>query len=170
MRCLQCDGQTKVRPGPVRYEGAGLAHVYLDGLEVRECAECGDVLVRIPRVEELHRRLAEGVATKEQRLSPDEIRFLRKYLGLSGQDLARRLKVRPETVSRWEHGKQSLRESVELALRLLALVEEPRATYAGEEVDRFATRESEPVSFLVQATSTSWSVPRVQPTEVATQA
>jgi len=36
------------------------------------------------------------------RLTPNEIRFLRKWLGWSGVDFAKHMGVTPETVSRWE--------------------------------------------------------------------
>ncbi len=46
-----------------------------------------------------------------------EVRVFRKLLGLSGVEFARKLQVTPETVSRWENGKESLKPHTEKVLR-----------------------------------------------------
>jgi DNA-binding transcriptional regulator YiaG len=53
-------------------------------------------------MEQLHTTLAQAVATKKERLTPKEIRFLRTYLGYSSADFARKLGISLPTVSRWE--------------------------------------------------------------------
>jgi DNA-binding transcriptional regulator YiaG len=46
-----------------------------------------------------------------------EIKALREAAGLSQQDLAERLGVAVETVSRWENGRLGFRKMSELALK-----------------------------------------------------
>jgi DNA-binding transcriptional regulator YiaG len=65
------------------------------------CTACGDEIIAPPS-KELRRIIANGLAEKTERLLPEEIRFLRNWLGLSSVGMARRMGVRPETVSRWE--------------------------------------------------------------------
>jgi len=85
-----------------RWDASGLSNVVLIDVEVRRCPACGEHTVVIPRIEELHRTLAMAVISRPGRLAPQEIRFLRKWLGWSGQDFARHFGVTPTTVSRWE--------------------------------------------------------------------
>src|SRR5262249_13942609 len=54
------------------------------------------------------RRPGEALARQRARLRPEEVRFLRKYLSLSGPDFARIMDAAPETVSRWETGRQQM--------------------------------------------------------------
>lgn len=54
-----------------------------------------------------------------QELSGNEIRFLRKALGWSSRELAAKLEVRDETVSRWENEKEPIGATSEKLLRLI---------------------------------------------------
>jgi len=104
-----------------RYLESGLSNVVLHGVTVRRCPRCGFFGVSIPRMTGLHRALALALIGRRERLTPAEIRFLRKSLGWSGVDFARKFHVRPEQVSRWESGTRHVHMSIpsELLLRLL---------------------------------------------------
>jgi putative zinc finger/helix-turn-helix YgiT family protein len=106
---------------PYVYDECGLEGVVLHGIDVHACPSCGEKSVRIPRIQEMHETLARAVARQSRRLRPDEIRFLRKHLGWSGKTFAARLKVTPETVSRWESGVQRMRFTAEALLRLYVI-------------------------------------------------
>jgi len=86
---------------------------------VHRCKDCGAEYVSIPDMEGLHRTLAMMVTNKDGRLTPAEIRFLRKSLGWSGTDFARRFKVTQAAVSRWESetGGHGMSKANELRLR-----------------------------------------------------
>ena len=86
----------------------------------------------IPKIEQLHRVLATAVARKVPRLTPEEVRFLRKYLGWSGGDFAEHMGVAAETVSRWENGSKTMSSAAERLLRLAALSREPASDYSLE--------------------------------------
>ena len=130
MKCLQCGAGMKTARENFRHQALGLSRVTLVGVEVSRCSECGDYEVAIPRLEELHRVLARTVATKSARLVAEEIRFLRKHLGWSGVDFAEHFDVTPQTVSRWENGKQEMSVVAERLLRLCALAREPIEDYS----------------------------------------
>ena len=102
MKCPQCRHEMVRTVENHRYAESGLPNVVLVGVEVRRCPNCGENMVAIPRMEELHRTLAMALIRHTSRLAPSEIRFLRKWLGLSGVDFAKHMGVTPETVSRWE--------------------------------------------------------------------
>lgn len=52
------------------------------------------------------------------KLSGREIKFLRKALGISGKELAKKLNVAKETVSRWENAKEPVGPMAERLLRI----------------------------------------------------
>jgi putative zinc finger/helix-turn-helix YgiT family protein len=143
-KCPKCRAEAvHVTRGPYRYESGGLPHVVLLNIESGRCAECGAELVSIPRIAQLHETIAVAFATKPTRLAPLEARFLRKFLGLSTEDLAARMGVVRETVSRWESPRSDkpIGPTSERLLRLLAVRERPVEEYP---TDRLADIRDEP--------------------------
>lgn len=59
-------------------------------------------------------------------MSPDDVRKLRKRLGLTQEALAELAGVHPMTVSRWERGTIEIREQTGKLLRLLERTETGR--------------------------------------------
>lgn len=121
MKCLECSKEMKVKRVDHRYTECGLSNVVLQKIQVFHCAKCGEEEIVIPSIEELHKLIANLVAQKKQRLAPEEIRFLRSYLGFSGADFARTIGVTPESVSKWENGRESMLAPSEKLLRVLIL-------------------------------------------------
>ena len=103
----------------------------LVGVELRTCPECGEREVAIPRVEMLHRMIARNIIKSQAVLSPEEIRYLRKWLGYSSTDFALVMGVRPETVSRWENTDAAfpMASTADKLLRVLVATREPVDKY-----------------------------------------
>lgn len=112
----------KVSVGEHHYDECGLPYVYLQNVPIAKCKSCGESTVGIPRIEELHRVIAESVALSAPRLGAAEIRFLRTHLGWSGKECADKMGVVPETVSRWENGHSEPELGHERLLRLVVLL------------------------------------------------
>src|SRR5215813_15453270 len=129
MKCPQCRHQMVRSIENHRYTESGLSNVVLVDVEVRRCQNCGEITVSIPRIEELHRTLAMALIRQTGRLAPSEIRFLRKWLGWSGVDFAKRMGTKPETVSRWENGKATMGPQADRLLRLFIAKETPVLEY-----------------------------------------
>lgn len=123
MRCVFCESEMVVRREHHPYKEAGLIGVTLRDLEVSRCGRCGYYRLGVRNPEVLHRAIAEILIRKTARLGGSEIRFLRRCLGLSETDLARRMGVTIETVSRWEHGSSGMRISADRLLRVIAAME-----------------------------------------------
>jgi DNA-binding transcriptional regulator YiaG len=70
----------------------------------------------------LERRAAITVLRDVRSIEGPELRDARKVLGFKQTELAERLAVAPETVSRWETGAQAFDRSVQLAV--LAMLEQ----------------------------------------------
>ncbi len=131
MKCAQCGSTLKSTRDTHRYTESGLSNVTLLNVEMRNCQECGEREVVIPRIEELHRLIARTVALEPARLSAEQIRFLRKWLGWSAADFALMMGVRPETVSRWEGNGAGYQmpPTAERLLRLMVANQEPTQRY-----------------------------------------
>ena len=130
MLCLVCGHPMQTHRENYQYTASGLPHVTLQQVEVSRCPNCGETEVAIPHIEALHRAIANALVRKPTRLAPAEIRFLRKSLGWSGSDFAKRIGATPATVSRWEHGKTPMGPMAERLLRLLVVTEVPVQKYS----------------------------------------
>lgn len=142
MTCSQCGGKMTTKPENYRYAASGLPNVTLVGVDVRRCSRCGDHEVVIPRIEELHRVLAAAVVRQASRLTKDELKFLRKYLGYSGVDFAKVIGVAAETVSRWENGKERIGPTTERLIRMLVVHSQPIKSYPIEALEAISEERS----------------------------
>lgn len=142
-RCPTCGGPTKTRREKrYRYTECGLPNVVIDdAAKVTTCARCGETYTGIPAIEALHRQIAAAVIRKKGRLAPAEIRFLRKWLGWSGVDFAKRTGTKPETVSRWENGKTVMGPQADRLLRVLVARETPVMEYSVDVLAQVAADE-----------------------------
>jgi putative zinc finger/helix-turn-helix YgiT family protein len=132
MKCLDCGTAMETRRENYRYTESGLKGVTLKDIEVSRCPNCGYSEVSIPHVEGLHRAIARLLIEKPTRSTGEEVRFLRKILGLSGVDLARSMGVAPETVSRWENDDPPIGPQADRLLRLMVAHGQPRMKYPTE--------------------------------------
>jgi putative zinc finger/helix-turn-helix YgiT family protein len=117
--CLACGSRMKTKRENYRYDAVGLPGITLESVEVSRCGKCGEYEVEIPRIEDLHRAIADAVIRKQERLTAAEIRFLRKQIGWSGADFAANMGATRETVSRWENGGLTMGPAADRLLRML---------------------------------------------------
>lgn len=121
MKCLECGNKLTRTTGNHRYTTCGLKNIILKNIPIFICSQCGEEEFIIQNMEGLHNLIATIVASQVFRLLPEEIRLLRTHLGFSGVDFARAIDVTPESVSRWETGKEKMSLSLERFLRTLIL-------------------------------------------------
>jgi putative zinc finger/helix-turn-helix YgiT family protein len=132
MMCLICGARMRTQQENYQYTASGLPHVTLQSVEVSRCPNCGETEVAIPQIEALHRAIAKALIQKRTRLAPEEIRYLRTYLGWSGTDFAAHMGTTPETVSRWEHGATPIGKIADRLLRLLVATQTPVQDYSAD--------------------------------------
>jgi putative zinc finger/helix-turn-helix YgiT family protein len=157
--CTECGGLVKTRREKhYRYAECGLPNVIVDGIEISECQRCGETYTGIPAIEGLHRAIAAAVIHKKGRLAREEIKFLRKSLGWSGVDFARRMGTAPETVSRWENGRAPMGPTADRLLRLLVAKETPVTEYPVDVLAQLAAgdRPTRPVRLEVKRGPKGW--------------
>jgi putative zinc finger/helix-turn-helix YgiT family protein len=121
MKCYKCgNAEFRADVGVHEYRSAGLPYsVVLVGVPVERCPACGEEVVTIPNPEGLHRLLALNMVEMERPLLPQEVRFLRKLLDKSAEDMGTLMGVDAKTLSRWENGRQKMGKVAERLLRLL---------------------------------------------------
>ncbi len=141
MSCYECGGKLKgwvSKPGrPYRYTFSGLSNVLLYGVTVYRCVDCGSGSTEFPRLGELLRVIADAVSRKPGRLRGEEVRYLRKHMGVSATEFARAAGIALATLSRAENGKGRIPIPAEQLLRVMAR-EAARSESAGERIRALA--------------------------------
>ncbi len=158
LTCPICGGRLETRRDDHLYLESGLDNVTIKDMEIDTCVECGEELYTYSRLEELHRVLAFALASHPARLRGAEIRFLRKYLGWSGTELARQMGVDRSTVSRWEHGKERMGTTAERLLRMMVFRMKPIEEYPTENLAALSQDEIPPAAIGVKEDAGAWAI------------
>ncbi|MBK1663990.1 hypothetical protein CKO38_01905 [Rhodospirillum rubrum] len=139
--CPVCGGVVTVSRVDV-YEDdlLGIPVTLRNAVERRRCAGCGEESVSYPNLDGLIAAVAMARALYPLELSGDDLRFLRKALGLSAKDFAEKLELDPASLSRWENNKQALGGFAEKVIRMFVCGEidregrAPAITYTSDRV------------------------------------
>lgn len=102
MICARCNGTefddtTKAES----LEVAGMR--FVADLPARHCLSCGALIVHGGSVNIFH-SIAAAVLAEMKRDTPDALKYMRKTISRTPDDVARVLGVRPEQVREWERG------------------------------------------------------------------
>jgi transcriptional regulator with XRE-family HTH domain len=110
-------GGKAISDAPHHYRSCGLDDVYLlNGFEVEQ-TEDADV-VTIHNIDGLHEAIAMTIVTLQRPLRPRELRFLRKTMEQTQDELAKQLGVNVQTVARYEKDEVSIPPSTDLMVRV----------------------------------------------------
>ena len=105
---------------PYHYTECGLDDVYLmSGYEEMQVDD--DVAVAVKHVSELHKAIGHALVTAKKVLSGKELRFLRKEMDLTQDEVARLVGVTDQSVARWEKDQTQIPEAVDYLLRFVYL-------------------------------------------------
>jgi putative zinc finger/helix-turn-helix YgiT family protein len=119
--CSACEGPAEVARGDYQYKESGLKNVTLSGIDLIRCQRCGNVDPVIPRINDLHRALALAVASQPFRLQGEDVRYLRKYLGMTQEKLAELLHIHKSSLSKWENNEDKIGEQSDRLIRTVVL-------------------------------------------------
>jgi DNA-binding transcriptional regulator YiaG len=97
-------------------EQMGLPVVLIES--AREAENNGASGVIIPDLAGLEAAMAVARISDEFKLNGQEIRFLRRAIGVKAVELAKFLDVTPETMSRWENGREPISTNAERVFRM----------------------------------------------------
>jgi putative zinc finger/helix-turn-helix YgiT family protein len=118
MKCIECGGTTKTRREQnYKYTESGLNNVYLAGINVHSCEKCGTEYPELPAVRLLHDGLVKAILSQREALRGEEVRFLRKEMGIKAKDFAEILGVTKVAVSRWENSSKPLAKITDRLIR-----------------------------------------------------
>lgn len=121
-KCENC-GSRLITKVVEKYEDKllGIPRVFLYNTVSQEvCPKCQTVQsVNIPNLQGLITAVAVYRVGRPFKLNGREIRFLRKALEITAKELADKLFVRPETVSRWETNSEPIGPQSEKIFRLI---------------------------------------------------
>jgi HTH-type transcriptional regulator/antitoxin MqsA len=158
--CPVCGrGTVSVIDGPVRVDFRDASYVV--SLRHEECSSCGEQFFSPAEVDELQ-SLAAGAARYERGLlAPDEIRALRRDLGLSQERLERLLGLGPKTIVRWEKGTVFQSVAADRLLRSLRFFPELLELLVEEGLQRGGKARTPPSASSWPSTSATASPPRV---------
>ena len=160
-RCANCGGPVKTRrEKSYRYAESGLPDMVLvDAATITTCEQCGETYIGIQAVGELHRQIARALLLKKGRLAGEEIRFLRKSLGWSGVDFAKKMGAQPETVSRWENNRTPMGPQADRLLRLLVATSTPIMDYSVDVLEQIAADDGpdKPVRVELEQRPKGWT-------------
>ena len=168
-KCPQCNHRMKASMDkPYHYRECGFEGVFLSGIVQSRCPVCDEEVVTVPNIKGLHLAIARHLVCKEEMLTGDEARFLRKELKLKSKDMAATLSMKPETYSRWENEKQAVSSTCDKELRLIYILnateEEGRVLHKdirGMMTAMAARPVSEPKR--IELSATDWLVPIAPP-------
>ena len=121
IECTNCGAAARIVRGSYDFAESGLKRVRLQGIELIVCRQCGNIDPILPRVNDLMRLLAVAVVAKPYRLAGDEIRFLRKYLRMTGDEFGRLLHINRTNLSKWENDEDKIGPQSDRLIRTIAL-------------------------------------------------
>lgn len=129
--CPKCR-QKEVRPAIIPYR-CDMAHdgqlysVTVPELTVPRCGNCSELVFNYAAEEQIRNALRSQLHL----LRPDEIRAARTALGLSQKELADRLGLAEDSITRWETGDQIQSRAMDNLLRMFFALPEVRSILLG---------------------------------------
>ncbi len=121
-RCSNCDAEATQSTGNYLFSESGLSNLVLKNIEIIKCDQCGNSDPIISKPKDIIRTLARAIVDKPFALTGEEIRFLRKYLGMSGDTFARHLHSDKAVLSRWENDREPVGSKSDLLIRTIAVI------------------------------------------------
>lgn len=121
MGCSNCGKDARVIRGSYPFKEIGLRNVVLKGIQIAKCSHCGNEDPLLPRMNHLMKVLTQAVLRKPSSLSGEEVRFLRHYLRMTGEQFARLLHVDRTTLSKWENGEDRVGGQSDLLIRMVVV-------------------------------------------------
>jgi YgiT-type zinc finger domain-containing protein len=119
--CSNCGRAARRSRGNYLFRESGLKNVVLVDVDIMKCDKCGNEDPTIPRMDDVMKTIALALITKPFALCGEEIRYLRKYLGMSGDTFASYLHTDKSVLSRWENNRESVGSKTDLLIRAIVV-------------------------------------------------
>lgn len=150
MRC-GCGEQVTAVCGDYLFVESGLTNVTLCGVELLKCDKCGNLTPVLSKFNKLMQVIAEALVLKPSQLMGKEIRFLRKYIGLTGEQFGKKLGLTKEHISRIENEKHPVGAQTDRLIRYLAVSASSNLENQMERLfERLETIKDEPIQERIE--------------------
>ncbi|MEL6448381.1 MAG: helix-turn-helix domain-containing protein [Pseudomonadota bacterium] len=106
---------------PFHYTECGLDNVYLASGYEKSTSPDGEEGVRVHNVEGLLEAIGIFLATRKKELVGQELRYLRKHIGMTQKELGGYVRLTSQQVARWEKDQCKAQGSAEAIVRVLFL-------------------------------------------------
>lgn len=119
--CIECGGALRKTRKDYHFTASGLDNVVLKKIDVLVCDACKTETPRIPRFNDLMSTIALAIIAQPYKLEGQEVRFLRKFLELTGEKFAKILNIDKSHLSRVENGSLPVSDMADRLIRLVSL-------------------------------------------------
>jgi len=154
-----CGEQATVISGDYLFVESGLTNVTLHGVELLKCDNCGTLTPVLSKINNLMQVIAEALVLKPSQLTGKEIRFLRKYIGFTGERFGKKLGLTKEHVSRIENEKHPVGAQTDRLIRYLAVSASSNLASLMERLfERLETINDEPLQERIEINLATGSV------------
>jgi putative zinc finger/helix-turn-helix YgiT family protein len=116
--CPACGGETRERKGTLKLPVNGEEISVPDSAHLR-CLRCREVILRFDDARRLRQQALEIYRRRYGLLSADDMRSIRKRVGLTQAMMAHLLRLGSNTISRWEAGRNVQTGAMDLLLRMI---------------------------------------------------
>jgi len=117
-KCSKCGTAVKMKQiAEYHLDTAGLPNVWLLNIDGYECDNCHNRSVILPNYGMLMLLIVEILIFKNESYSNQELRFILKFFGIKGKELAGKLGTSQKTVSFWLNGKNKISPAYGIKLR-----------------------------------------------------
>ncbi len=121
-RCTNCNAEATQITGNYLFSESGLSNLVLKNISIIKCVECGNSDPIISKPKAIIREMARAIVNKPFGLTGEEIRFLRKYLGMSQDTFANHLHSDKAVLSRWENDHEPVGSKSDLLIRTITVI------------------------------------------------
>jgi YgiT-type zinc finger domain-containing protein len=119
--CTNCGSTARTIHGNHLFRASGLNNIILEDIDMIKCENCGNEEPIIARINGVLKTIALALINKPFALCGEEIRYLRKYLGMSGDTFSTFLQTDKSVLSRWENNRELVGARSDLLIRMIAL-------------------------------------------------
>ena len=119
--CTNCGKAARKTHGNHLFRESGLNNVVLKDIDIIKCDDCGNEDPIILKMNGVMKTIALALVNKPFALCGEEIRYLRRYLGMSGDTFSSFLHTDKSVLSRWENNKEPVGTKSDLLIRTIAL-------------------------------------------------
>ena len=120
--CVECGATMRTEKGDFKFTITPRWAVTVADSELHTCPRCGNKEGTVVKASALEKKIAAEVLAKDSPLAPDEVKFLVESFDWTKRQVAARLGIAPETLSRYEQGAYRISPAVDRLLRLMVAV------------------------------------------------